>query len=173
MNLSDYTWHALFCPPGQELAVGHKLAPLGHPFVVPTEKAWRDRPGTKLTRESSVAVFPRYVFTGFADAPNWELLRERVPALQGYMSFGQGPAVIKSSDMEWLMELRDRLAGKAKPIPFEQAIKAGDQVRIARGPLASTVITVDKVVSKEIHPFHHMLGGMVLVKIGLADVEPA
>lgn len=172
MNLADYTWHALFCPPNQELMTGHKLAPMGHPFIVPTEKKWRER-AKKLTREYSAPVFPRYVFTGFRDAPNWELLRERAPTIQGYMAFGAtGPATFKISDVQWLEDLRDRLAGKAQPVPFQEAVKPGDKVRVSAGPLASMIVTVDKIVSKEIHTFQQFMGGLVLVKIGLANVEP-
>ncbi len=174
MNLSDYVWHALYCPPNKEVGMSTKLWEHSIPAVVPAEKDWRPiRPGGQHTRIARVAVFPRYVFTGFQEKPNWEWLRERFPDIQGYMSFGGGPAVIKLSDMEWLMELRERLAGKEKPTPFHETIKPGDQVRIRAGHIfAGNTVIVDRVVSKEVHTFKDFLGGLVLVKISLADVEP-
>lgn len=172
MNLVEYTWHALYCPPNQELKTAHELGAHGFPVVIPLGKDWRERPGTTHTRVVKVPVFPRYLFTGFRERPNWLALRERFSALQGYMAFGGGPAIIKLSDMEWLMELRERLAGRVKPAPFHESIKAGDKVRIARGILQGNVVTVDKVVSKEIHTFKDFLGGLVLVKIPLGDLEP-
>lgn len=174
MNLADYTWHALFCPPNQELKTGHELGSHGMPVVIPLDKDWRERPGAKHTTTLvRVPVFPRYLFTGFRERPNWEGLRERFAAVQGYMAFGDGPAIIRIPDMEWLLELRERLAGRAKPAPFHEGIKPGDQVRVREGHLlAGDVITVNKVVSKEIHTFKDFLGGLVLVKISLGDLEP-
>ncbi len=175
MNLSDYVWHALFCPPNQELGMADKLwRECEIPIIVPAEKSWRPlRLGGQHTHIAQTAVFPRYLFTGFNERPNWEWLRERFPDIQGYMSFGGGPAIIKLSDMEWLMELRERLSGKEKPAPFQETVKPGDHVRIRSGHIfAGNTVIVDKVVSKEIHTFKDFLGGLVLVKISLADVEP-
>lgn len=174
MILSDYTWHALFCPPNQELATAHELwEEAGVPMIVPAAKNWREiRPGSKRTHIAMVPVFPRYLFTGFRSPPNWMALRERYSSIQGYMSFGAGPSIIKLSDMEWLRDLREELAGRKKPLPFEEAIRPGDQVKIARGTFAGHVVTVDKVVAKKIHAFKELLGGMVLVKISLGEVAP-
>lgn len=184
MNPADFTWHALYCAPKQELATAHKAGLMNIPCIVPGEKTWRDRkrvvklPGQKprrVTHEVYTPVFPRYVFAGFPAKPNWELLRERVPAVQGYMAFGHGgPAILNFRDVQWLMELRDRLAGKAPPLPFAQTIKPGDKVKVApSSPFAGKVVTVDKVVAKEIHTMQEFLGGLVLVKIGIDQLEPA
>lgn len=175
MNLADYIWHALYCPPNQELRTASDLVGLrcGLEVVVPVERRWRPkRAGSKLKREVSIPALPRYVFTGFPAAPNWQELRERVVTIQGFMAFGAGgPAKLPWEAVEWLFRLKRQYDGVEEPKPFSEAVKPGDRARVVGGAFAGHVVTVDKIVAKEIHTMQNLLGGMVLVKIGLANLE--
>jgi transcription antitermination factor NusG len=168
VNLADFTWHALYCPPQRELATGHELSSRGFPVVIPAEKDWRDKRGH--TREIYRAVLPRYVFTGFRVPPNWEKIRELIPNVQGYMQFGdKGPTVLKLPDIEWLNSLQERLRGRQRPI--EDVIKIGDKVRVINGSLEGMSVLVDKIVADRIHTIKSFLGAPRLFKIPLANVE--
>lgn len=173
MNISNYTWHALYCKPQLELRLAHDLGTMGMRAIVPADTRWTvSRRGGKLRRVRFIPVFPRYIFTGFPAVPNWEELRERLPAIHGYMSFGRGPAMLRLEDAQWLLELRERLRGAEEPKPLEKNLKPGDKVRVARGVLAGQVLTVNDVDAKKIHTFREFLGGMRLVQIALADLAP-
>ena len=170
-ELQNYTWHAVYCWPQRELATAHELGAMGMMTIVPADKLWRvKRRGVELKRVRHKPVFPRYIFTGFAERPNWELLRERIQTVQGYMSFGRGPQQLKLADVEWLFRLRETLRGAEEPKPFEQMLKPGDKVRVARGPLAGQILTVDDVDAKKIHTFREFLGAMRLVQIPLGNL---
>ena len=173
MNLADYTWHALWCRPQLEMATAYRFGAMGLAYIVPVEKRWEEvRAGRTRKRLRTIPVFPRCVFTGFRDPPNWFALQERVPAYQGYLTFGRGPEKFKLADMEWLWQLRKQLLGEEEPKPFADSIKPGDKVRVARGVLAGQVLTVNEVDAKKIHTFKEFLGGMRIVQISLADLAP-
>lgn len=166
MNLADYTWHCLYCPPGRELIVCHDLWMHGHPGIVPAEKQWAEKRGH--TRVTYKAVMPRYVFTGFKGVPNFETLRLKVPIIQGYMEFGNGPAVLKLEDMQWLYDLREQLRNRQRPV--EAVIRIGDKVRVIHGPLNGQMIGVEEIVAKRIHTIREFLGAPRLFKVPLAHV---
>lgn len=174
MNLADYTWHALYCHPQREMKTARELRwAFGVETVIPAEKKWRQRGRCK--REVYLPAFPQYIFTGFLSPPNWQEIRERVSSVYGYMTFGiGGPSVLPVSAMRRLCDLHDEMAGKLEPKPFHETLKPGDQARVsaANAMLPGRIVTVSAVVSKEIHAYTEMLGGMVLVKIPLGKLEP-
>lgn len=169
MNLADYTWHALYCPPNRELITGHDLSSRGFPVVIPAEKDWLDKRGR--TRTVFRAIMPRYVFTGFQDPPNWHHMRTVIPAVQGYLSFGQdGPTKLRLADIEWLNDLQETLRGRQRPSVVEAVIRVGEKVRVISGPFSGHSVTVDKIVADRIHTIKDFLGSPVLFKIPLAHL---
>ncbi len=170
IEFADYVWHCIYCPPQREQATGHELSRLGFPVVIPVEKTWGARKWHK-DRVILRPVMPRYVFTGFSAPPNWEGLRIKVPAVQGYMQFdASGPTKIKTADIEWLNGLQEALAGRQRPNVVEEVIRVGDKVKVLYGPFSGHTVTVDKVVSKRIQAIMEFLGTPRLFSAPLAEV---
>ena len=173
MNLEDYDWYCLYCAPNRELATVHELwTRRGLPAIVPAEKQWRE--GGPRTRELWRPEIPRYVFTGFQEAPNWEDVRSAVPYVQGYMQFGSaGPTRLRLPDVQWLYDRREALRGRQRPSVAEDVIRIGDTVKVLQGPFTGHSVTVDKVVAKRVHFIKEFLGEPRLFTAPLAEVMRA
>lgn len=171
MNLEEYTWHCIYSAPQRELATGYKLVGLGYEVIIPTEKKWQDK--GRHTRVVLKPEMPRYVFTGFKQPPNWENIRINVPTAIGYMEFGRGPTALRLSDVQWLYDRREILAGRQRPTVVEDVIKVGNTVRVLHGPFTGHSFVVDKVVADRIHTIKEFLGTPRLFTFPVADLAIA
>ncbi len=170
MNLEDYDWYCLYCAPNRELDTEHMLWSRRRlPTIVPAERQWREK--GRHTREIWQPEMPRYVFTGFEDAPNWEDIRSASPYVQGYMQFGSaGPTRLRLPDVQWLYDRRETLRGRLRPSVVEDVIRIGDTVKVLQGPFTGHSVTVDKIVAKRVHSIMEFLGAPRLFTAPLAEV---
>ena len=120
-------WYALTVKHQHELAARSALEFKGFEALAPTYRArrrWSDR-----VKEIDLPLFAGYVFCRFPFAERMQVIA--APGVAKVVEFGGAPAEI--SDAE-IAAIRIAMASKfpVQPWPY---LKAGDRVRVERGPL--------------------------------------
>jgi transcription antitermination factor NusG len=121
-------WFALTVKPQHERVAAQALESKGLEFFLPLYRArrrWSDR-----IKESSLPLFPGYVFCRFACGERAQVLA--TPSVRSVVSFGRTPAPVVEEELH---AVRSILASGllAGPWPF---LNVGQTVRIEAGPLS-------------------------------------
>jgi transcription antitermination factor NusG len=158
-------WHALMVKHQHERTIEMALNEKGFETFSPTYRArrqWSDR-----TKEIDLPLFAGYVFCRFPFEAKGRVLN--TPAVSRVVQFGGTAAPIPDAEIE---AIRTILTSRfpARPWPH---LKAGDPVRIERGPLRGVV----GVLLKEKDTFQiivsvELLQRSVAVEMDASDVVP-
>lgn len=120
-------WYGIRTKSNQEKIAASVLAAKGFEQYLPTYRArrrWSDR-----VVETSLPLFPGYVFCRFAASRKVEILT--TPGVASVVSFAGLPAPISDSEISAIQTLIE--SGSAiEPHPY---LKEGQPVRVVRGPL--------------------------------------
>jgi transcription antitermination factor NusG len=121
-------WHVLYTRHQHEKTINGLLAGKGFETLLPLytkASQWKDR--KQLVH---LPLFPCYVFFRAAKA-DW-IHALKTPGVQMIVPSGSGPAVISEGEIESIRRLAEH-GSMAEPHPF---LKAGDRIRVKRGPFA-------------------------------------
>lgn len=124
---SAASWYALCVRHQNESRVEQALAGQGWETLVPrwrVRRQWSDR-----VKEIEQALFRGFVFCRFALTERMRI--ERTPGVVRVVSFGGAPAAIDAAEIEGLR----KMAASRVPLSPWPYLKAGDRVRVERGPL--------------------------------------
>jgi len=127
---STYPWFALTIKPRHEHAAAASLAGRGYESFLPlyrTTHRWSDR-----LKTVDLPLFPGYVFCRFDYFHRLPVLT--TPGVFSVVSFGGGPHPVDPAELAAIQEIV-RSGVPAEPWPF---LRAGQRVRVERGPLAGT-----------------------------------
>jgi transcription antitermination factor NusG len=124
---ADGEWFALAVKHQHEKAVGEALGVLGAESLLPlyrSSRVWSDR-----TKSVDLPLFPGYIFAQIE--PDLRLHVLRIPSVTRIVGFGGKPAAVDPIE---IAQIRAALASRLplRPWPY---LKAGDRVRVERGPL--------------------------------------
>ncbi len=125
---SEVHWFAVQVKPQHERTANFALQTKGFETYLPLyrdRRRWSDR-----MKELDAPLFPGYVFCRFPRARRTPLLA--TPSVQRVVSFGNGPVPVPDSEIESIRIL----INSGKPIKRGPCLRAGQKVRIERGPLA-------------------------------------
>jgi transcription antitermination factor NusG len=126
-SLARGDWFALSVKHQHEKAVAEALGVLGVDHLLPlyrSSRAWSDR-----TREIDLPLFPGYVFAQLEADLRLHVLR--IPSVTQIIGFGGKPAVVDPAE---IAQIRAALESRLPLRPWPH-LKAGDRVRVERGPL--------------------------------------
>jgi transcriptional antiterminator NusG len=166
-SVSDVSWYAVWTKSRQEKASAARLAALGICNYLPLQsqaRQWSDR---KQTVEAP--LFPGYLFVyvDVCTAAKLEVLR--TPGVAGFVGNSRGPAPIPEEDIESVRSVM--FAGaECSALPL---LRAGDRVRMARGPLAGLEGSLLRFGSKcQLVVSIDIIHRSVAVTVSETDVEP-
>ncbi len=109
-------------------------------ILVPTEEVVEVRRGAKVNAERK--FFPGYVLIKMdLTDESWHLVKN-TPKVTGFLGGGGGPAPISESEAQRI--LNQVIEGVEHPKP-SVTFEVGEQVRVADGPFASFIGTVEEV----------------------------
>lgn len=129
-SVCEVCWYAVWTKSRQEKASAARLAALGIPHYLPLQsqaRQWSDRKQT-----IKAPLFPGYLFVQLdvCTADKLEVLR--MPGVVGFVGNSRGPAPIPDEEIESVRAVM--FAGaECSTLPL---LRAGDRVRMVRGPLA-------------------------------------
>lgn len=139
----DEVWHLIHTHSGKEKQVVAHLQRQGFTSFLPLQ-AKRIKVG-RASKEISVALFPAYVFVCFDPATqNWRPINGTF-GVKYLVCFNQIPARVPRGIMEALFARADQ--GEL-PAPAT-TLHPGDLVRIAEGPFAGQIATIETLPSRE------------------------
>ena len=125
--LDEASWYALTVRHQHERRTAQTLSAQGWATLVPlyrTKRQWSDR-----VKEIDLPLFAGYVLCRFAAGDRMRI--EDTPGVVTIVEFGGQPAPLRESEVE---EIR-RIASSPLPLLPWPYLKAGDAVRLERGPL--------------------------------------
>ena len=119
-------------------------------------------------RETPRALFTGYVFVSFdPDRPDWRAINA-TPGVSRLVRFGDAPPPLPAS---LVADLMLRCDDRGHLLPPED-LAPGDRVRIARGPFASFVTTVERVdAERRVHVLLEMLGRRTRLSLDPGDLQ--
>ena len=123
----EVAWYALTVKHQHERAIETALQQKGFEAFAPmygSRRQWSDR-----TKEIEVPLFSGYVFCRFAHGLKARVLN--TPAISRVVGFGGLPAAIPEAEMEAVRAI----VKSGLPVRPWPHLKAGDRVRVERGPL--------------------------------------
>ena len=129
-SVSDATWYAVWTKSRQEKASAARLAALGISHYLPLQcqsRQWSDR---KQTVEAP--LFPGYLFVQLDVCTATRLEVLRTPGVAGFVGNSRGPVPIPEEDIE-SVRAATFAGAECSTLPL---LRAGDRVRMLRGPLA-------------------------------------
>ena len=160
----DTAWYAVYACTRHEKRVKQQLEERRIDCFLPLYRSvrrWKDR-----RKELELVLFPGYVFVQMNFSDRLRVLK--LPSVVGFVTFGDRPAVIDSSEIELL---RSGMANGVclEPHPY---LTIGRRVRIKQGPLAgSTGILVRKKDRLRVVLSLEIIMRSVAVEIDSCDLE--
>jgi transcription antitermination factor NusG len=129
-GLNHALWYAVTTKSRQEKVVASMLEYLEVPNFLPLineERRWSDR-----KQIVAMPLFQGYVFVRINTSGEFQLRVLKVPGVVDFVRAGSGPLPIPDKEIEDVRAVLSHGVG-CSPHPF---LKAGDRVRVVRGPLA-------------------------------------
>jgi transcription antitermination factor NusG len=161
------SWYAVTTKSRQEKIVASMLKYLEVANFLPLineERRWSDR-----KQMVTMPLFQGYVFVRITTSGELQLRVLKVPGVVDFVRAGSGPLSIPDGEIEDVRAVLSHGVG-CSPYPF---LKAGDRVRVVRGPLAGIEGTLIRsgsqsklVISVE------MIQRSVSIDVALSSVEP-
>jgi len=124
---SPAPWHALVVRPQHEKAAARLLAASGLEEFLPlyrSRRRWSDR-----VKEIDLPLFAGYLFCRFRPEERLRVLL--IPGVSGIVGFGGRPAPVEEGEIAAIRRMT-ACGSRLEPWPY---LKAGQRVRIERGPL--------------------------------------
>ena len=120
--------------------------------------------------EEEYPIVPRYVFATIPGTPRWHVIRS-IPFLSHAFGIDGAPVPISKEDVRRMARMRNSALEIERAAMEAATIKAGDKVRIIRGPLTDFVLNVDETDGKAA-TFTTDLGTLSVTLSNLIKVEP-
>ncbi len=137
----EANWYAVQCKPGQEQRAHENLINQGFTCFFPQVQIERIRSGARKQKLES--LFPGYLFIELkVGGEDWSVIRSTRGVLR-LVRFGSQPTPIPRAAMGAIMARTGAAEGA------EQIFKAGDAVRITRGPFADLDAVFDRFNGEE------------------------
>lgn len=161
------SWYAVSTLSRHERVVSQTLQGLGFNQYLPVineERQWSDR-----KKKVILPLFPGYLFVQMARTVELQLSVRKVPGVVDFVRSQNGPLPVREEEIE---SVRRLLSGGAECslCPF---LKAGDRVRVFRGPLAGMVGIYQRCGSRSrIVVSVEIIQRSVSVDVAACDVEP-
>ena len=158
-------WHLLLCKPNQSRIAFQNLQRMGFDLFMPrhaVERPWRGTVKSELR-----PVFGGYMFiSARPDCLGWHKVRN-TPGVSSLIGFGSdGPAVVPSDVVAGLMGRCDH---EGLLQPYNEKFAVGDKIKIAQGPFAEFVATVERIgADQRLYILLDFLGRPTKI-----DVDPA
>lgn len=167
LSVPDVCWYAVWTKSRQEKAAAARLTALGISHYLPLQsqaRQWSDR---KQTVEAP--LFPGYLFVQLDVCTATKLEVLRTPGVAGFVCNSRGPAPIPEEDIESVRAVM--FAGaECSTLPL---LRAGDRVRMVRGPLAGLQGSLLRFGSKcQLVVSIDIIHRSVAVTVSETDVEP-
>jgi transcription antitermination factor NusG len=161
------SWYAVSTKSRQEKVIASMLDYLAVPHFLPLlnqERRWSDR-----KQIVAMPLFQGYVFVRITTSGEFQLRVLKVPGIVDFVRSRNGPLPIPDREIE---DVRAVLAHgvNCSPHPF---LKAGDRVRVVRGPLAGLEGTLIRSGSQsKLVLSIEMIQRSVAASVTESDVEP-
>jgi transcription termination/antitermination protein NusG len=161
------SWYAIKTLSRQEKAAASRLTSIGVSLYLPLSsqlRQWSDR--KKLVE---LPLFPGYVFVRMDLSQGTKLDVLKTPGVVGFVGNASGPLPIPETQIESVRTVIERGA-ECSPLPLR---RAGDKVRVIRGPLAGIEGTLLKIGSdSQLVITIEMIQQSVAITISEQDLEP-
>jgi transcription elongation factor/antiterminator RfaH len=165
--LDEVSWYAVLTRSRQEKIAASMLEYLEVANFLPLlrqERHWSDR-----KQMVSVPLFPGYLFVRIATTAEILLRVLKVPGVVDFVRSGTGPVAIADGEIADVRAVLSHGVG-CSPYPF---LKAGDRVRVVRGPLAGVEGTFIRSGSQsKLVISIEMIQRSVAASVAESDVEP-
>jgi transcription termination/antitermination protein NusG len=166
--LRTQSWYAIHSRSNFERRIAVELEGKGVASYVPSYqelRAWKDR-----KRKIDVPLFPGYVFARFQDGPAARLSVLKTPGVVRILGQGIGIEPVPDSEIDALrLVLEARVPCGAHPL-----LKAGDSIRVVRGPLKGLNGTLERGKGRcRVVIGIPLLNQSVAAEVNASDVEPA
>jgi transcription termination/antitermination protein NusG len=161
------SWYAVTTKSRQEKVVASMLEYLEVANFLPLikeEHRWSDR-----KQMVAMPLFQGYVFVRITTSGEFQLRVLKVPGVVDFVRARGGPLAIPDKEIEDVRAVLSRGVG-CSPYPF---LKAGDRVRVVRGPLAGIEGTLIRSGSQsKLVISIEMIQRSVAASVAESDVEP-
>ena len=170
-------WYALRTPAQKEFIAQEVLTQKGLVTYYPTDKRWRNRNRFTKTKELiGYAMIPRTLFVGFEPGiPPWFNIFS-LPAISSVVGINGEPKRLDNQGMRNLITKFPN--GMQRPdeeqhMETGKEFKAGDMVRITKGPFDGMVVPVHEIRGREARVFLPLFGAEHGVEIETRLLEAA
>jgi transcriptional antiterminator RfaH len=166
MDWAPY-WCAARTEPRREAAAAHFLGLAGYTTYLPRLRERRSRGGRRII--ATPPLFPSYVFVRVE--LGWWRARWCVGVADLVTTGGTGPARVPDRVID---ELKDREVDGCVALPEPPRFRAGDPVRITRGPFSLIPALYQGMASRErVMVLLQLLGAPRVLYLPETDIEPA